>query len=328
MENVARTKSHKKTTVTAHEPPHAKPPAEPQVEPVSYATQARVYALYDQGLNAGLSGDAQTAVNRLTEAAAMMREVKPKLSPTMESMVNYELGRAAERSGQYQVAINAYTQCLQLSPRDTDATARLSSLLIRAGQPMMALMKARDVLQRAPNDPYAHMILSVVLMQSGYPEDARVERDKANMLLNGVGRVTEPTFPSEQKPEESPGTEEMPGATPGSAEDSEHQHAQGLPLPGTEPTFEPKAKFDPLPKLSMPEEDAHASESGKTAPEAGPHSTDTTAGSPAAKPQSPGSSTDSPGAQQRGAGTATGSPAAKPQSPAGGGMDSIKEKPH
>jgi tetratricopeptide (TPR) repeat protein len=167
-------------------------------EPPEYQAQAKLYTLYDQGLNARLNGDSHTAVSRLAEAAAMIASCH--LSPTMEAMIEYEFGRAAEGDQEPQVAIDAYRRCITINPRHLDAVIRLSSLLLRSGQPAQALVRVRDLVQRTPNDPRAHVALAFVLERNGFPDDARLERDRAKQLISGVGKVPEPTQPIQSSP--------------------------------------------------------------------------------------------------------------------------------
>jgi hypothetical protein len=175
----------------------------PVVEPSEYGSQSKIYSLYDQGVNARLIGDYHTAVSRLAEATEMLKE--SRLSPTLETMAEFELGQAAESDNQPKVAINAYSRCVYLSPRYTNASIKLSSLLLRTGQPALALVRARDAVQRNPNDASAHMVLSLVLEKNGFAHDATAEHDRATQLLSGRGKVPEP----------APRIESAPGTQPG-----------------------------------------------------------------------------------------------------------------
>ncbi|HEY9719546.1 MAG TPA: hypothetical protein V6C69_18855 [Trichormus sp.] len=175
----------------------------PVVEPSGYGSQSKIYSLYDQGVNARLIGDYHTAVSRLAEAIEMLKE--SRLSPTLETMAEFELGQAAESDNQPKVAINAYSRCVYLSPRYTDASLKLASLLLRTGQPALALVRARDAVQRNPNDASARMVLSLVLEKNGFAHDATAEHDRATQLLSGRGKVAEP----------APRIESAPGTQPG-----------------------------------------------------------------------------------------------------------------
>jgi tetratricopeptide (TPR) repeat protein len=169
------------------------------VESSQYQHEAKIYSLYDQGLNARLLGDSHTAVSRLAELTEMLKE--SHLSPTMQAMAEYEFGRAAEQDEQPNVAIDAYSRSLKLSPRQTDASLRLSKLLLRTGQPALALIRAREAVQRSPNDAQAHLALSLVLERNGFPQDAKTERERSNQLTIGIGKVAEPSEPIENAPE-------------------------------------------------------------------------------------------------------------------------------
>jgi len=197
----------------------------PIVEPSEYGSQSKIYSLYDQGVNARLVGDYHTAVSRLSEAVEMLKE--SHLSPTLESMAEFELGQAAESDNQPKVAINAYSRCVYLSPRYTNASIKLASLLLRTGQPALALVRARDAVQRNPNDVSAHMVLSLVLEKNGLTQDSTVEHDRVTQLLSGRGKVPEPAPRIETAPGTQPGippeepesemTEPERGTTYGSA---------------------------------------------------------------------------------------------------------------
>ena len=198
---------------------HSQAPAEPIADSGEYSSQSKIYALYDQGLNARLVGDYHTSVAKLEELAAMIRD--GHLSPTMAAMSQFELGLSAEADNQYQVAIDAYNRSLKLNPRDTNSSLRLSVLLLKTGQPALALVRAKDAVQRMPNDAAAHLALSVALQKNGFSADSKSERERAKQLSSGVGRVPEPAEPIED------------GA--GSAQNSSaiQPPSSGSPLPGS-----------------------------------------------------------------------------------------------
>jgi hypothetical protein len=215
---------------------HVAKSSEPTAEPSDYQSQAKIYSLYDQGLNARLLGDPHTAVSRLAEATEMARE--SKLSPTLSAEAQYELGRAAEAAGESSVAVGAFTHCLRMNPRFTDASLRLASLLLRSGKPMMALMTAREAAQRSPNDARAHMVLALVLDHSGFASDARGERERATRLMHGEGRVNEPA----QR------IESVPGTQPSEAESPEPGEEEGR----NQGSFEPQGRAGPPTMLIPP----------------------------------------------------------------------------
>jgi tetratricopeptide (TPR) repeat protein len=226
-----------------------------QSEPSDYLSENKIYGLYDQGLNARLLGDRHTAVSRLAQAVEISKETK--LSPTMRAETQYELGRAAESDGEPRVAIEAFIHCLQESPRYTDASVRLASLLLHSGKPLQALMTARDATQRSPNDAKAHMILALVLENNGFANDARAERERANRLMNGEGRVPEP----------APRNETVPGTQPTAPVPGEQAAEEGL-IPGA---FEPEGKNEITGPMMVPANGKIPQESGsgKDAPATG-----------------------------------------------------------
>jgi hypothetical protein len=186
-------------------------------------------------------------------------------------MAEFELGQAAESDNQPKVAINAYSRCVYLSPRCTDASVKLSSLLLRTGQPALALVRARDAVQRNPNDAGAHMVLSLVLEKNGFAHDATAEHDRATQLLSGRGKVPEPaprieTAPGTQPgmPPEEPESEmtERPekGVTYGSApEPGNGSPSESIDAPSAESSHQTEAPagapmIPPAPSIPIPTE--------------------------------------------------------------------------
>lgn len=186
----------------------AKEPAkeEPVVQSSGFS---KIYALYDQGLNARLVGNLGDAVNQLKKAARLVRmEPRPLGKPlTMEAMIDYELGQAAEADNNLPLAVESYEECLKADPRHIDASVHLSGTLLRAGQPLMALMKARDAVERNPQEPRAHAILAVALEKNGFADDAKLERQKAQHLLK-FKTQPEPRVPVIEESDRVPSSKE------------------------------------------------------------------------------------------------------------------------
>ncbi|MDZ4832972.1 MAG: hypothetical protein SGJ27_04150 [Candidatus Melainabacteria bacterium] len=183
-----------------HEEPAAKletvvkPPA-PNPEAVeansrresSYQTMARAYRLYDEGINARISGDFNSAVGKLNESHKLFNNTRGYQrtgeSSLQEALVHYELGQACEGAGDILSARDSYVRCLNIRPTMVEASIRLVSMLATAGQWQLALAKAKDAVQLNPNDPRAHHLMSLTLDKTGHKNEARAEAQKAKQLL-------------------------------------------------------------------------------------------------------------------------------------------------
>jgi hypothetical protein len=174
----------------SHKPSHNQEEAKEEAkipEPVAPNTQdasslTHVYRLYDEGLNARLSGNYELATRKLLEASNSYVSTKSGL--TLEAMIDFELGQAAEAGGNVSVAADAYTRCLRIKPNLIEASFHLSSMLMKAGELKAALGRARETVAANPADPAAHELLALVLDKSGLGEDAKLERNKAQVLLH------------------------------------------------------------------------------------------------------------------------------------------------
>lgn len=156
----------------------------------SYQSMARAYRLYDEGLNARLSGDHATAVSKLTESTRVFNDARGYQrtgdSSINEALAHFELGQAAEGISDLLVARDSYVRCLLIRPTFIEASVKLVGVLGRAGQWQLALAKARDAVQNNPNDPRAHKLMSLALAKTGHPEEARHEANKAQECLKFV----------------------------------------------------------------------------------------------------------------------------------------------
>jgi tetratricopeptide (TPR) repeat protein len=178
---------------------HAAPVSypEPHAENVQNANSlASVYHLYDRGVNERLMGHYERATKTLREASNAYTSSRSGL--TLEAMIDYELGQAAEASNNYQVAADAYARALRIKPNLIEAAVRLTSMLMKAGQPQAALSRARESVSMNPNDPRAHQILALVLDNNGLNADAKIERDSAERLLRSRSSINYADVPMEQ----------------------------------------------------------------------------------------------------------------------------------
>lgn len=188
--------------VSNHLVHHAAPVSypEPHAENVQNANSlASVYRLYDRGVNERLMGLNEQATKTLREASNAYSSAQRGL--TLEAMIDYELGQAAEASNNYSVAADAYARTLRIKPNLIEASVRLTSMLMKAGQPQAALRKARDSVAMNPNDPRAHQILALVLDGNGLDADAKIERESAERLLRSRSSVNYADVPQVQNQE-------------------------------------------------------------------------------------------------------------------------------
>jgi hypothetical protein len=153
----------------------------------SYQTMTRAYRLYDEGLNARIAGNFNSAVSKLTESSKLFNDARgyqrtgnPSLQ---EALVHYELGQACEGNGDILSARDSYVRCLNIRPTMVEASLRLVGMLATAGQWQLALAKASDAMHNNPNDPRVHQLMSLILLKTGHPQDARVEALRAQQLL-------------------------------------------------------------------------------------------------------------------------------------------------
>ncbi|MBS1956871.1 MAG: hypothetical protein JST89_21970 [Cyanobacteria bacterium SZAS-4] len=186
--------------VVHHAPPATYP--EPHAENVQNANSlANVYRLYDRGVNERLEGRYEQATKTLREASNSYSSAQRGL--TLEAMIEYELGQAAEASNNFSIAADAYSRSLRIKPNLIEASVRLASMLMKAGQPQAALSRARDSVASNPNDPRAHQILALILDNNGLSGDAKIERESADRLLRSRTSVNYADVPTETNVEPS-----------------------------------------------------------------------------------------------------------------------------
>lgn len=197
---------------------------EPHADNVQNANSlANVYRLYDRGVNERLEGRYEQATKTLREASNSYSSAQRGL--TLEAMIEYELGQAAEASNNLSIAADAYSRSLRIKPNLIEASVRLASMLMKAGQPQAALSRARDSVAMNPNDPRAHQILALILDNSGLSGDAKIERESADRLLRSRSSVNYADVPIDTnvEPAHQPVTDQQstpastPGSTPGSS---------------------------------------------------------------------------------------------------------------
>jgi len=181
---------------------------------------ADVYRLYDRGVNERLEGRYEQATKTLLEATNTYSSTKKGL--TLEAMIDYELGQAAEANNNYSVAADAYTRTLRIKPTLIEAAVRLASMLMKVGQPQAALSQARETVALNPMDPRAHQILALILDKNGFADDAKAERETAGRLVrsgdsvftDNVDRTPTEQAPTTTSPPETPVPSTTPSITP------------------------------------------------------------------------------------------------------------------
>jgi len=190
---------HVSNHIVHHTAPTSYP--EPHADNVQNANSlASVYRLYDRGVNERLAGQYEQATKTLREASNAYSSNQRGL--TIEAMIDYELGQAAEACRNYSVAADAYARSLRVKPNLIEASVRLTSMLMKAGQPQAALSRARETVAMNPNDPRSHQILALVLDSNGLNADAKVERESADRLLRSRSTLNYTDVPTnlEQEP--------------------------------------------------------------------------------------------------------------------------------
>jgi tetratricopeptide (TPR) repeat protein len=226
---------------------------------------ANVYRLYDRGVNERIEGRYEQATKTLLEATNSYSSTKKGL--TLEAMIDYELGQAAEANNNYSVAADAYTRSLRIKPNLVEAAVRLASMLMKAGQPQAALSRARDAVAINPMDPRAHQILALVLDKNGMSDAAKAENDTAMRLMrSGSSANTDPidrtpVEPTDQAPSPSsmPMTPTTPVTTPTTSNTSDNAPTTNsnmtpakVPASIPEETSKPKSPAEPVDSDVMP----------------------------------------------------------------------------
>jgi len=154
-------------------PPPPKPtPTPEQIEARdrrhrAYGDMAHAYSLYDAGANARLAGNYADAIDKLNQSARLFNNANDYqhsgTSGTIESMVHFELGMAAEAAQDFGLARDSYQRCLIIRPNFTQASVRLVDMLARIGQGPLALAKAQEAVSANPSDPRSHLLLGLML---------------------------------------------------------------------------------------------------------------------------------------------------------------------
>jgi hypothetical protein len=148
---------------------------------------AHAYSLYDAGANARLAGNYADAIDKLNQSARLFNNANDYqhsgTSGTIESMVHFELGMAAEAAQDFGLARDSYQRCLIIRPNFTQASVRLVDMLARIGQGPLALAKAQEAVSANPSDPRSHLLLGLMLEKTGRGDLARASREYAKRLL-------------------------------------------------------------------------------------------------------------------------------------------------
>lgn len=184
---------------------------------------AHAYSLYDAGANARLAGNYADAIDKLNQSARLFNNANDYQhggSSTLESMVHFELGLAAEGIQDFGLARDSYQRCLLIRPGFTQASIRLVDMLARIGQGPLALAKAQEAVYANPADPRSHLLLALMLEKTGRGDLARTSRETAKRLLiaptsppvaDRTGDIDESQLPITDKI--GPDGSEQPGKT-------------------------------------------------------------------------------------------------------------------
>ena len=169
-----------------------------------YGVSAAAYKLYDEGVNARLSGNNQLSVARLKEAGEKLSSTKSYQksghASTLAAHIQFELGLSAEAARDWKLAKESYIRCLAIRPSYTPASLRLVEILVKAGATDMALSAARDAVSNSPRDPRAFLVLSTVLRLKGEKEESRKAEDSAKRLLKVSAQILPPEAAKRDQP--------------------------------------------------------------------------------------------------------------------------------
>lgn len=148
---------------------------------------AHAYSLYDSGANARVTGNYADAIDKLNQSARLFNNANDYqhggTASTLEAMVHFELGLAAEGAQDFGLARDSYQRCLIIRPTFTQASVRLVDMLARTGQSPLALAKAQEAVNANPADPRSHLLLALMFEKTGRTDMARVSRETAKRLL-------------------------------------------------------------------------------------------------------------------------------------------------
>ncbi len=139
-------------------PPDAGGPVDFGIAPRArnYALLSRAYALYDQGVNEKLRGNYGAATDKLAESVSLIDQARSNqhngVPSTLESMVFFELGEAAEADGDFTLARDSYAHCLRAKANFVEGYLHIVNLLATQGQLPLAANWLKEGLQECPHD--------------------------------------------------------------------------------------------------------------------------------------------------------------------------------
>jgi len=126
----------------------------PRARNSSLLTQA--YFLYDQGVNEKLRGNYGAATDKLAQSVSLIDQARSNqhngVPSTLEAMVFYELGEAAEADGDFILARDSYAHCLRAKANFVEAYLHIVNLLASQGQLPLAANWLKEGLQECPHD--------------------------------------------------------------------------------------------------------------------------------------------------------------------------------
>lgn len=116
----------------------------------------RSYTLYDEGVNEKLKGNYGAATDKLSESLSLLDQARSNqhngVPSTLEAMVFFELGDAAESDGDVTLARDSYARCLKAKPDFVEAYLHIVNLLATQGQLPLAASWLREGLKECPHD--------------------------------------------------------------------------------------------------------------------------------------------------------------------------------
>ena len=128
--------------------------AEPRAR--NYALLSRAYSLYDQGINDRLKGNFGAAVDKLTESSSLFDQARSHQHSgnpsTLEAMVFYELGQAAEADGDFTLARDSYARCLKARPGYVEGYLHIANVLSTQGNLPLAMQWLKEGVTACPGD--------------------------------------------------------------------------------------------------------------------------------------------------------------------------------
>jgi len=122
----------------------------------NYALLTRSYTLYDEGVNEKLKGNYGAATDKLSESITLLDQARSNqhgaVPSTLESMVFFELGDAAESDGDFVLARDSYAHCLKAKPDFVEGYLHIVNLLATQGQLPLAASWLKEGLKECPHD--------------------------------------------------------------------------------------------------------------------------------------------------------------------------------